>query len=353
MYAASNLHHERHKMEYDVSFQTISWFNGRSLDGTLEINPQFQRRAVWLEKERSQLMETILSQLPFPEVYVHTETNANTGSQLHSVVDGQQRITSILMFIRNEVSLPNEAPWNGRYFRDLTEPEKQILWDYKIVVRSLRKTNDDEIRSLFRKLNTNNIVLNDQELRNARYMGRFKELSERLADIPFFQALGLFTARDVRRMLDIEYVSELLVRQIAGVSNKKDLLEEFYLQYDEEFPNESAFEDEFNVALNLARSVISPDNQTILKTKGNFYSLFGVCLEFYRATGKLQFANVLQVQRDITELVVRAKNNHFSDDRPDIATYSEVSTRSTSDKSRRAERERILYSIIAAAEGLQ
>ena len=339
-------------MEYDVSFQTVSWFNSRSQDGTLEISPKFQRRAVWLEKERSQLLETILSQLPFPEVYVHTQTNSDTGAQLHSVVDGQQRITSILMFIHNEVSLPAGAPWKGRYFRDLSDPEKQILWDYKVVVRSLRKTNDDEIRSLFTKLNTNNIVLNDQELRNARYMGRFKELSERLADIPFFQALGLFTARDVRRMLDIEYVGELLVRQIGGVSNKKDLLEDFYLQFDEDFPDESRFEDEFNVALNLARSVISRENQTILKTKGNFYSLFGVCLEYYRATGNLQFANVLEVQNQLTALVVRAKNNDFDAAIPDIATYSEVSTRSTSDKSRRAERERILYSIIKQVEKL-
>ena len=44
-------------------------------------------------------------------------------------------------------------------------------------------------------------------------------------------------------MLDIEYVSELLVRQIAGVSNKKDLLDDFYVQFDEEFPMEAAYED--------------------------------------------------------------------------------------------------------------
>lgn len=337
-------------MDYDVSFQTVSWFSERKNDATLEISPKFQRRAVWLEKERSLLLETLLNQLPFPEVYMYVETDAESGKQNYSVVDGQQRITSILMFLNNEFPLPNSDDWNGEYFRDLSNEVKSRFWDYKIVVRSLRQTNDDQIRSLFTKLNTNNIALNDQELRNARYMGRFKDLAERLADNPFFQSLGLFTPRDVRRMLDIEYVSELLVRQIAGINNKKNLLEDFYAEFDDEFPMEATYEDEFNVAINLARSVITPENQAIFKSKGNFYSLFGVCIDYFRTTKRNQFIQIVDVQKKITDLVVRAKNNDFDINFPDIAAYSDVSTRSTSDKSSRATREQILMSIVKKTE---
>lgn len=338
-------------MNYDVSFQTVSWFNDRKNDGTLEISPKFQRRAVWLEKERVMLLETILNQLPFPEIYVYVETDPDSGKQNYAVVDGQQRITSILKFVENEFSLPINDNWNGEYFRDLSTEIKGSFWDYKIVVRSLRQTNDEEIRNLFTKLNTNNIALNDQELRNARYVGRFKDLAERLADNPFFQSIGLFTPRDVRRMLDIEYVSELLVRQIAGVSNKKDLLDTFYIQFDEDFPMEAEYEDEFNVCINLARTLITSYNQAIFKSKGNFYSLFGVCVEYYRATKRNQFSQSRDVEQMITELVNKAKENDFDNSKPDIQIYSEVSTRSTSDKSRRAERERILLSIIRNIEG--
>jgi len=337
-------------MDYDVSFQTVSWFNERKNDGSLEISPKFQRRAVWLEKERSLLIETLLNKLPFPEIYVHVETNTESGRQNYAVVDGQQRITSILKFLDNEFPLPSNDIWKGEYFRDLDDEIKVRFWDYKIVVRSLRQTNDEEIRSLFTKLNTNNIALNDQELRNARYVGRFKNLAERLADNPFFQSLGLFTPRDVRRMLDIEYVSELLVRQIVGISNKKDLLEDLYVEFDEDFPMELGYEDEFNVAINLARSVITSGNQAIFKSKGNFYSLFGVCIDYFRATKKNQFSQVPEVERQISELVMKAKNNNFDDRFPDIKLYSGVSTRSTSDKSQRAERERILLSIVRKIE---
>ncbi|MDO8811362.1 MAG: DUF262 domain-containing protein [Gallionella sp.] len=337
-------------MDYDVSLQTISWFNERRNDESLEISPKFQRRAVWLEKERAQLLETILNKLPFPEVYILVETNPETGKQNYAVVDGQQRITSILKFVGNDFPLPKSDTWHGEYFRDLDQAAKSSFWDYKVVVRFLRQTSDEEIRGLFTKLNTNNIALNDQELRNARFVGRFKELAERLADNPFFQSIGLFTPRDVRRMLDIEYVSELLVRQIAGINNKKDLLDDFYIQYDEEFPMEAVYEDEFNVCINLARSLISDENQAVFKSKGNFYSLFGVCVDYYRATKRGQLLKITEVERQVNELVNRAKANNFAADNPDIQAYSEASTRSTSDKSQRAERERILFSIVRQVE---
>jgi len=337
-------------MDYDVSFQTVSWFNDKKSDGTLEISPKFQRRAVWLEKERAMLLDTILCALPFPEIYVHVETNPESGKQNWAVVDGQQRITSILKFVDNEFHLPKNDNWNGEYFRDLSPEIKGRFWDYKIVVRTLRQASDEEIRSLFTKLNTNNIALNDQELRNARYAGRFKELAERLADNPYFQSIGLFTPRDVRRMLDIEYVSELLVRQIAGINNKKDLLDEFYIRFDEEFPSEAAYEDEFNVCINLVRSLITPDNQDIFKSKGSFYSLFGVCINYFRLTKRNTFLQITEIEKQITELVNRAKENDFVASNPFIQQYSEASTRSTSDKSFRAERERILLSIIRDIE---
>lgn len=340
-------------MDYDVSLQTIAWFNSLRNDGSLQISPKFQRRAVWMEKERSFLMDTILGDLPFPEVYMQITTDAETGKQQHIVVDGQQRITSILKFIDNEFTLPTNDNWAGEDFRDLSTDQKGALWDYKIVVRFLRRTNDDEIRNIFTRLNTNNVALNDQELRNARYKGLFKQLSERLADNPYFQSIGLFTPRDVRRMLDIEYVSELLLRQVYGISNKKDLLETAYIEFDEEFPTEPECEDEFNSSIALIKTILDKDNLQYFKSKGVFHSLFGVCLRYYRASGISYFSNTQTLKEELTQLVTRAKLNEFSADAPDISIFADVSSRSTSDKSKRAERERIFGAIVSRIEGIE
>ena len=339
-------------MKYDVSLQTIAWLRGRRADASLQISPKFQRRPVWLEPERSELISTILLKLPFPEVYIQSVLDASTGQEAYVVVDGQQRITSILMFIDNEVSLPTNDYWQGQYFRDLDEDQKQSFWNYKIVVRGLSETNDAEIRDLFVRLNTNNISLNDQELRNSRYKGRFKQAAERFADNPLFQELGLFTARDIRRMLDVEFASELLLLLVEGVTNKKDLLEDAYARFESEFPNETRYEYEFNGALSLIRSLASPENATTIKTKSNFYTLFGACVEYLRATSRTSFRNQPEIVGALTDLLDSARTGS-TENKPEIyAEYTDAVSRAASDRGRRARRQAIVFSIVADAEGL-
>ena len=342
-------------MNYSVTIQSVAWLNARRAENNLTISPAFQRRAVWLNKERSALLATICSDLPFPEIYIQIITDNVTGRQEHVVVDGQQRITSILMFIDGSVSLPDDAMWVGKGFKDLSLEQRQGFWDYKIVVRELKNTTELEIRDLFTRLNTNNISLNDQELRNARYVGKFKQCCERLADNPSFLAINLFTAREVRRMEDIEYVGELLVRAVEGITNKKDLLEESYAHYDEEFPEEALFEHEFNSSIQLLMSISTPENATAFKTKSNFYSLFGVCLKYFRGTQRSFFTKPVEISAEISALLLAARSFNPVEPSPDpmVQHYYDAVSRAASDRSRRFHREEILWSIVGKHEGLQ
>lgn len=339
-------------MEYEVSLQTISWLNNRRNEGSLQISPKFQRRAVWMEKERSALMDTICSNLPFPEIYVQVITDTETGGQQHIVVDGQQRVTSILMFVDNEFSLPIDENWNGEYFRDLDDPVKEQFWDYKVVVRNLRKTSDVEIRDLFERLNTNTVSLNDQEIRNAKYQGAFKQLSERLADSPIFQGIGLFSARDIRRMSDVEFVGELLVLTMQGVTNKKDLLDVYYARYEEELPSETDHESRFGSALTLLWSIYDPENKMVFKTRSNFYTLFGCMLRYHDITGRNSFKSPRAVSGDLVTFINQARNQEFNAADPEIEEYANAVVRAASDRARRARRAEILWKIIASVEDL-
>ncbi|HGM5549895.1 TPA: DUF262 domain-containing protein [Pseudomonas putida] len=333
-------------MDYEVSLQTIAWINAQRNDEKLVISADFQRRAVWLERERAELISTIISGLPFPEIYVHVKTDMDSGKQIHVVVDGQQRTTSILKFIDNEFALPQNSPFPGQYFRDLTLEAKEGFWDYKVVVRSLRKTNDAEIRDIFARLNTNNITLNDQELRNAKYTGRFKQAAERLADNPLFEEMGLFTARDMRRMLDVEFVSELLLRLAIGITNKKDLLEEIYAICEEEFPGEAEYETEFTTAMSLIWSIYDESNKPSFKARGNFSSIFGCFVEYYRRTGKRSFERPAAVKQIFSEFLGAVRERKFDDDRKNVEIYHDAVSRASSDRARRARRENILSELL-------
>jgi hypothetical protein len=333
-------------MKYDVSLQTIAWFNARRTDDTLEISPKFQRRPVWMERERSGLVDTVCSGLPFPEIYIHHDTDTETGAERHIIVDGQQRITSILMFIDGEISLPEGDVWHGRNFNDLTPEEKQAFWTYKIVVRGLSHTNDAEIRDLFERLNTNNVALNDQEIRNAHYLGVFKSVAERMADNPLFQTIGLFTARDIRRMLDVEYASELLLLTVEGITNKKEMLDAAYAGYDEELPREAEYEEEFNIAIALLRSLLTDNNKAQFKKKSNFYTLYGSCLNYYRATGRSSFRRADDISRSLTSLLSVTRIEDTEGQPTYYRRYFDAVTRAASDKGRRVERQEIVTLLI-------
>jgi hypothetical protein len=254
------------------------------------------------------------------------------------------------MFIDGQISLPVNETWRGQYFADLSQEQKEDFWDYLIVVRSLSQTNDAEIRDLFALLNTNTVSLNDQELRNARFRGRFKLAAERFADNPLFGTVGLFTPRDIRRMLDVEFASELLMLVVEGVTNKKDLLDDMYVQFEEDFPQEAEFEGDFNSTMSLVRSLLVEDAQIAFRTKSNFYSIFGACLRYYRTTGRTTFRSTDAVAAAIDDILSSVRRSELEGKPETYAEYFEAVTRAASDKGRRQKREDILFDIINAVE---
>ena len=84
-------------MKHSSRPQSIAWFQGHYKDGLLAIRPPFQRKPVWLAKQRCALIESILLEIPIPEVFVQV-TQAQDGTEEFGVVDGQQRLRTILQF---------------------------------------------------------------------------------------------------------------------------------------------------------------------------------------------------------------------------------------------------------------
>ena len=96
----------------------ITEFHKWKKEGSLIINPPFQRKPVWSQKNRSYLIDTILSGLPVPEVYIQIKTDKD-GNTKQIVVDGQQRIRSILDFIEGEYEILEEESleFGGKEFK--------------------------------------------------------------------------------------------------------------------------------------------------------------------------------------------------------------------------------------------
>ena len=72
--------------------------------GSLVLAPKFQRREVWNPKARSYLLDTVIRGKPIPKIYMRQRLEPQTKRMIREVVDGQQRLRSVLSFLKDRSS---------------------------------------------------------------------------------------------------------------------------------------------------------------------------------------------------------------------------------------------------------
>ena len=75
----------------------ISDFSGKASLGKLNLTPSYQRGDVWPTRDAQKLIESILRGIPLPSIILLRPARGNKLSN-YEVVDGKQRLTSILRF---------------------------------------------------------------------------------------------------------------------------------------------------------------------------------------------------------------------------------------------------------------
>lgn len=259
----------------NTTLRNVAWFRQAHEQKTLEMKPPFQRNPVWVTRQKSYLMDTILNKYPIPEIYMQ-ETADEDGNSKYIIIDGQQRIRSVLEFIAGQFSIDEkESPeFHGTDFEHLSPEQKRAFFQYNFVVRILPDIPDVELRAIFQRLNKNVVALNKQELRQATYSGAFIKLMNAVSDKEMFSKICLFTANDVRRMLDVEFISELAIAMLNGYQNKKDKLDLYYQLYEEDFQEEEIVKESFDVVLGELIKIFPDMAQTRWRKKSDFYTIF-------------------------------------------------------------------------------
>jgi hypothetical protein len=332
--------------------RTVVWFKKTYEAGDVVIKAPFQRNPVWSDRQKSSLIDTILLEYPIPELYMQELTDAN-GDQKHIVVDGQQRIRAVLSFLAGEYEIDDESPhWAGLTFDDLSPDDRKKVFEYNFIVRLLPEMPDEELRAIFQRINRNTVTLNLQELRHATYWGPFIKLMEELADLEFWSDASVFSANDRRRMLDVEYVSELAVAVLNGLQNKKKNLEEFYQQYETNFDEAQHVKSIFFKVIGEIEQLLPDLAKTRWKKKSDFYTLFlklarhASDLPLSAESRKAASAALLAIASTV-DAVISEKIDAATTD-ADIQAYVKNVERAASDLGSRKAREQALDSKLAA-----
>lgn len=145
--------------------------------GLLDLQPHFQREYVWRLKPElpSRLIESILLEIPIPPLYF----GRLDGGKLE-VIDGQQRLTTLIEFITNKFAiqrLTRMPSLNGYTFRELSKEYQEKIKDTPIRTVQINAGNNPDLRyEIFERLNRGSMGLNEQELRNCVFRGKFNVL---------------------------------------------------------------------------------------------------------------------------------------------------------------------------------
>ncbi|MCP2224909.1 hypothetical protein OKW12_000283 [Pseudomonas silensiensis] len=219
--------------QFDARSYSIADFLEWDGSNLLDVSPKFQRRSVWTRAAKSFLIDTILRGKPMPKVLLTQDLIGK--KNVRTVVDGQQRIRTILEFIGGSFTVlsAHNSLHSGKTFNELDEDTQGLVLQYEVGVDLLYNVSLADMLDIFARINTYSVTLNTQEKLNAKYLGVFKTSAYELGHSYVNYALesGVLTEKGVSRMGEAQLASDLLVALIGGIQTVKNI-EKFYKEYE-------------------------------------------------------------------------------------------------------------------------
>ena len=205
------------------------------------INRDYQRSPkVWPPQARSFFIETILLDYPIPKLSLYQITDPKSMKTYKEIVDGQQRSQTIYDFYCDGFQLsPSSENLEiaGKLFSQLDDDNKRQFLEYALPIDIFVHTSPDEIREVFRRINSYNVPLNPEECRHALFQGMFKwfiyKLSKQYSQI--LLDMGVFRENQLIRMAETKLFAEICHAFLFGITTtNKVKLDALYRTYDVE-----------------------------------------------------------------------------------------------------------------------
>lgn len=337
----------------------VKWLVDNMRKDLLKVDNSFQRQYVWLKKHQVKLIETILLGYSIPEIYLWgVDTNADTGDTVYSIVDGQQRIGAVVDFIDGKFNLSvtntveKEADYVNKYFQDLSQSEKKAIWDYPFSIRFIRpEFNREDIVTMFLRLNSTNLSLNPQELRNAEFDGKFLKLAEEISELEFWDKYKIFSQYQIRRMQDIQFISNILIFFRQGIDGDTtqtninrvyDMFNEVYEEYDHDKELFLKILDEVEKFITASEKI-----RTFITKQTHLYIFMVISYFVLTKYGEVKEEHIKMLSNFVEAYDNPLDSNLFSKKvLEDIEEYKRLSSEGTQTKAKRMRRVQIVRNII-------
>lgn len=191
--------------------------------GRFILDPDFQRDFVWDEDKQSRLIESILLRIPLPVFYVAEDEQGRL-----IVVDGRQRLSTLLHFLDNRLSLKlkDRSELDGKRFDDLDVRLQNRVEDCQLLFYIIDRSVPERARlDIFERVNGGE-VLTRQQMRNAIYNGPATAFLRDEAETALFrEATG--GSLDVGKMQDREMINRFCSFRLLDLDSYRGDMDEW------------------------------------------------------------------------------------------------------------------------------
>lgn len=146
----------------------------------LDIKPDFQRDVVWSKPDQTRFIDSLTKQLPIPSMCISLDYKTDK----RQIIDGLQRMSSIINFLSNDewkLSVLEDIDENlsGKTVHTIKMKNRELfsrVQNIMIPITVIRcdytkKSHTEYLFTIFHRLNSGGIKLNNQEIRNCIYNG--------------------------------------------------------------------------------------------------------------------------------------------------------------------------------------
>lgn len=256
----------------------------------LNIRPAFQREFIYKEKERNEVIRTIMKNFPLNVMYWAKSDDGN-----FEVLDGQQRTISVCQYVTGEFSVDHLV------FDNLTAAEKEQILNYPLMIY-ICEGSDKEKLDWFRIINIASIELTQQELRNAIYTGEWLTEAKKYfskSQCPATQIAGNYLSGPANRQKDLETALKWIADR-----DKIDI---------EDYMSSHQHETNCNELWLYFQSVINWVKATFPKYRGNLMKGLDWGI-YYNKYGQAKY-DPKALETRITELIEDFRNNYITNQR--------------------------------------
>ena len=269
------------------STKKISDLIGMIKRGDLILQPDFQRKLVWSIRHKESFIDTILKGFPFPEIYIaQSGIDLETFQAQQVVVDGQQRLSTIISYINGELPCKKILHYSA-----LDNQQKAAFLNYDVVVRDLKDASSDTIKEVFRRINLTQYRLNDIEINNAIYEGEFISTAKDILNHLDNDSFPLFSDNELNRMGDLNYILMIMATlEEGGYFAGNTMTGEYIVKYDDSYENAETMKDKILNLFYVIKS-FSLDPDSMWYRKSNFFTMF------------VELSKVSQIPDDIVDKI--------------------------------------------------